>query len=188
MKSALTDEELIRVYFRNQPSYCFGILYKRYYQTIYKQCLRLTRHAEQAQDFSQDIFVKVFHKLGTFAQRSRFTTARRPGWLYSIAHNYCRDQIRLGERLPTIAINQYLEMTLIDKTELLPQPEVVSQFSLAIDSLSYAEQTLIRLKYEQELSLRELANLSGVSLSAVKMRLKRSREKVERCYAQQLAR
>ena len=183
MKSALTDEELIRFYFRNQPSYCFGILYTRYYQTIYKQCLRLTRNVEQAQDFSQDVFIKVFHKLGSFQERSRFTT-----WLYSIAHNYCRDQIRLVERLPTIAINEYLEMTLIDKTEMLSQPEVVSQFSFAIDSLSEAEQTLIRLKYEQELSLKELASLSGLSLSAVKMRLKRSRDKMHRCYAQQLAR
>ena len=182
MKSALTDEELIRVYFRNQPSYCFGILYKRYYQTIYRQCLRLTRNAEQAQDFSQDVFMKVFLKLGSFQERSRFAT-----WLYAIAHNYCRDQIRLGEQLPTTAINAYLEGSLMDKTESLINEEVMGQFSLALANLSEAEQTLIRLKYEQELSLKELVNLSGLSLSAVKMRLKRSRDKMQRCYAQQVA-
>lgn len=182
MKSALTDEELIRVYFRNQPSYCFDILYKRYYQKIYQQCLQLTRNAEQAQDFSQDIFVKVFQKLDTFQERSRFAT-----WIYSIAHNYCRDQMRLSERLPTTAINAYLEMTLVDKTETLSQQEVVRRFSFAMNSLSSAEQTLIRLRYEQELTLKEVANRSGLSLSAVKMRLKRSRAKMQQCYMNLLA-
>ena len=182
MKAALTDEELIRIYFPNQPSHCFEILYQRYYQPVYQQCLKLTRNPQQAQDFCQDIFMKVFAKLGTFQEHSRFTT-----WLYAIAHNYCRDQMRLGERLATTTINAYLEMTLVDKTETLSQQEVAGRFSLALASLSEAEQSLIRLKYEQELSLKELANRSGLSLSAVKMRLKRSRDKMQRCYAKQLA-
>lgn len=78
-------------------------------------------------------------------------------------------------------------MTLVDKTETLSQQQEVRQLSLAMESLSYAEQTLLRLKYEQELSLKEMADRSGLSLSAVKMRLKRSRDKMQRCYARQLA-
>jgi len=182
MKPALTDEELIQIYFLNQPRYCLEILYKRYHPKIYHQCLQLTHNPQQAQDFSQDIFIKVFDKLGSFQERSRFAT-----WLYSIAHNYCRDQIRLGERLPTTAISAHLEMSLIDVPETLSKPELVRRFNLALASLSEAEQSLLRLKYEQELSLNELFTLPGLSLSAVKMRLKRSRDKIQRCYAHQLA-
>ena len=129
MKFDLTEQELIRVYFPNQPSYCFDILYQRYYQTVYQQCLKLTRNPQQDQDFCQDIFMKVFVKLGTFERRSRFMTARRPGWFYSIAYNYCQDQIRRGERLPTTVINAQLEMSLIDKTETLSQGEVIDFFT-----------------------------------------------------------
>lgn len=182
MNASLTDEELIRVYFPNQPSYCVNILYQRYYRAIYQQCLRLTHHTELAQDCSQDIFLKVFQKLGSFQQRSRFST-----WLYSIARNYCRDQMRQHERFPTTAIDAYLEMTLIDQTETVSQLEMVRRLSLAMNSLSEAEQRLLRLRYEQQLSLNELAHQSGLSLSAVKMRLKRSREKMQHCYANQLA-
>ena len=82
MNAYLTDEETIRHYLPDQPDQCFDALYKRYVGKVYKRCLSMTKDSEQAQDFTQDIFLKVFSKLEAFQQRSTFST-----WLYSIAYN-----------------------------------------------------------------------------------------------------
>lgn len=187
MISHLTDEEVIKIYFANQPTYCFDILYNRYYATIYEQCLAVTNHSGQAQAFAQAIFRKVCHKLVDFQQRSHFVTAQRSGWICAIAQTYCYDQIRKSKRLSTLPINGSQQVPLTDKTETFLYKDPVQRFNRAMTHLSYTDQALIRLRYEQDLSIKEMAGLCGLTINAVRMRLRRARSKMEQYYIQQLA-
>ncbi|MBD2756988.1 RNA polymerase sigma factor [Spirosoma validum] len=183
MKKVTSDDELIRQHLTQQPNQCFEELYKKYVDKVYQRCLFMTKDAEQAQDFTQDVFIKVFGKLDDFQQRSSFST-----WINVIAYNYCADQIRLAKRLPTTSIDERLEDSLGESGEARVQEESLDLARQALTSLPPQEQLLLRQKYEQGLSLEELARIHQLTLSAVKMRLKRSREKIQYYCAQQQTR
>lgn len=72
MKSLLRDEELIKQFLTTSPNDCFEALYSRYVDKVYRRCLSLTKDAEQAQDFTQDIFLRAFARLDRFEHRSSF--------------------------------------------------------------------------------------------------------------------
>ncbi len=174
MNLALSDEETIRNLLPNQQNQCFETLYNRYVNKVYQRCLYMTKDSEKAQDFTHDIFMKAFDKLDAFQERSNFST-----WLNTIAHNYCSDQLRLAKRLNTTPLDENHERNLSDSREANLQEETLQIFQRALTELSMKEQTLLRLKYEQGLSIDEIANIYKLKTSAVKMRLKRSREKLQ---------
>lgn len=140
----------------------------------------MTNDSDQAQDFTQDVFIKAFAKLDDFEQRSSFST-----WINAIAYNYCADQLRLAKRLPTRSIDERLEDTLGESSEAQTQEESRTLAHQALASLPASEQLLLRQKYEQGISLEELAKIHQLKLSAVKMRLKRSRQKLQTYLARQ---
>lgn len=179
MNVQLTDEEVIRQYLSQQPNQCFEALYNRYVNKVYQRCLFMTKDTEQAQDFTHDIFIKAFDKLDHFQQRSSFST-----WLNAIAHNYCADQMRLAKRLSTTPIDTGLEASLTESKEALMQEENIQIVRQAIEQLSAKEQALLQLKYEEGLSIEQIGQLYQIKISAVKMRLKRSREKIQEFYRQ----
>ncbi|MBD2752555.1 RNA polymerase sigma factor [Spirosoma validum] len=179
MNVQLTDEEMIRQHLSQAPNQCFEALYKRYVSKVYQRCLFMTKDSEQAQDFTHDIFIKAFDKLEAFQQRSSFST-----WLNSIAHNYCSDQLRLARRLNVTSINEGLEDSLGESREAQLTEESIQLVRMALASLPAKEQALLRLKYEDGLSIEQISELYKIKTSAVKMRLKRSRAKIQEFYNQ----
>lgn len=182
MNGTITDEEMIRQFLPGQPNHCFETLYNRYVNKVYRQCLSMTKDSEKAQDFTHDIFIKVFDKLDAFQQRSSFSS-----WIYSIAYNYCADQIRLARRLTTTTLDEELGQHLSESREAEVHEEAMLLVKRAMDSLSPEEQILLRLKYEEGLPIGEIARQYNLTTSAVKMRLKRSRTKIEQFYTRQQA-
>ncbi|QHV97171.1 RNA polymerase sigma factor [Spirosoma endbachense] len=180
MHTSLTDENIIRLYLPNQPNQCFETLYTRYVNKVYRRCLSLTQDSAKAEDFTHDIFLKVFDKLDNFQERARFST-----WLYSIAYNYCLDQIRISKRINTVAIDDNDDLDMPDIQESALREETLHMVKRAMDTLSKDETELLRLKYEDGMSIDEIADLYDLKASAVKMRLKRTRDKIHRLYEQQ---
>ncbi|MVM33191.1 sigma-70 family RNA polymerase sigma factor [Spirosoma sp. HMF4905] len=174
MRTFLTDEETIRQFLPDKPNQCFETLYNRYVNKVYRRCLSMTKDTEKAEDFTHDIFLKVFSKLDAFQERSSFST-----WLYSIAYNYCSDQLRLAKRLDFASIEEGLSLELPDSQESMLHEETIQLVRQAMAALSVKERTLLHLKYEDSMSIEEIAQLYNLKPSAVKMRLKRSREKVQ---------
>lgn len=181
MKSKLKDEEVIRQYLTSQSGDCFETLYNRYVNKVYKQCLSLTKDSEKAQDFTHDIFIKMFARLDRFQERSTFST-----WLYSISYNYCMDQLRVSNRTPTMSLEDESaeQVAYVDDSDSAEHR--LQLLSQAMNSLSKQEATLLRLKYQDGLDIRQIAQQLDLNDSAVKMRLKRSRDKV-RHYCEQAA-
>lgn len=175
----LSDEDTIRHYYPNQPAQCFETLYKRYVSKVYKRCLSMTKDPLKAEDFTHDIFLKVFDKLNAFQERSSFST-----WLYSIAYNYCADQLRIDKRL---AVEPIEDGTKHDTPELKEghlHEETLQLVHRIMETLSTNDQLLLQFKYEQGMSIAQIAQTTSLKESTVKMRLKRSRDKIQRVYSQ----
>lgn len=178
----LKDEELIRLYLNTRQNDYFETLYNRYVNKVYRRCLSLTKDSAQAEDFTHDIFLRVFGNLGRFKEQSTFST-----WLYSISYNYCMDQIRYANRTATVALDEQQEHghfnTEADGDNVDVQLQELSQVMRAV---SPEEVQLLRLKYEDGLDIKQIAEQLNLKESAVKMRLKRTRDKIRRLHADHL--
>lgn len=179
MNAQLNDEDLIKQHLLTNPFICFETLYNRYVRKVYRQCLSMTKNVERAEDYTQDIFIRTFTRLDRFQERSSFST-----WLYSISFHYCLDQIKLSNRLATTLMDDSLLDQYADVDEYTPQQEQMRNLDKAMDTLSLRDAALLRMKYQQGLSIEQIARELGLKESAVKMRLKRSRHRIRQLYAQ----
>ncbi|GAB3889517.1 RNA polymerase sigma factor [Spirosoma agri] len=177
-KSRLADEQLVNSFQTTSAADSFEALYSRYVGKVYQKCLSITKDSEVAQDYTQDIFIKVFSKLDTFQNQSAFST-----WLYSISHNYCLDQIRISKRLTTESLSEEQSINLPEATTSGISEERMQELERVMNELPQEDIKLLRLKHEQGLSIQAISEQYNLSESAVKMRLKRSRDKLQRLYA-----
>lgn len=154
----------------------FETLYNRYAGQVFQKCLSMTNDDETARDFTQDIFIKVFDKLDTFESRSAFST-----WLYSISHNYCVDQIRVRKRYSSQSLHDCPTTDFADDLSTSVEHRLQT-LEKVLQYISDEELTFLRLKHEQGQSIKELAARYCLTESAVKMRLKRIRDKLQKLY------
>ncbi|GAB3714485.1 RNA polymerase sigma factor [Spirosoma flavus] len=133
----------------------------------------MTKSAATAQDCTQEIFLKAFANMEQFKNRSRPST-----WLYAITQNYCLDINRIQKRLPTSPLPDSFD-TDAEADENEAASEQSKLLAKVMRQLSTEDELLMRLKYEKGYSIQKLSQQFSLSESAVKMRLKRSRDKVK---------
>ena len=175
-----TDEELVRLYISTQRNNYFEQLYERYSDKVYRKCLSFTKEPMKAEDFTHDIFLRLIVKLGSFKEQAKFST-----WLYSITYNYCTDQLRTPQKKTEVFMDEGWDQvgdSLSDDDEAELAEMAASEVRRAMEKLSPDEQSLLMMKYQDDVSIREIASVYGLTESAVKMRLKRSREKLRKYY------
>jgi RNA polymerase sigma factor (sigma-70 family) len=176
----LTDEELVTHYLETRRNDFFEQLYVRYCTKVHRTCLSFTKDSSRAEDLTQDIFVRIFSKLDGYKRQATFST-----WIYSIAYNYCADQSRKSRRRPEVAVDDnWDDLAQISPDNTEHDEAAVQYIELAIRKLNIDEQFLLRQRYEQKLSVRELAVYHSLTESAIKMRLKRSRDHLRERYMQ----
>lgn len=178
MYRQLKDEELIRMYINTRQNDYFETLYNRYVNKVYRRCLSLTKDSANAEDYTHDIFLRVYGNLINFREQSAFST-----WLYSISYNYCMDQLRYTSRTQMVSLEQDKDYNWSD----LPESELtetrLQQLSTIMGTISPEETQMLRMKYEEGLDIREIAEQFNLKQSAVKMRLKRTRDKLRHLYS-----
>ncbi|GAB3883608.1 RNA polymerase sigma factor [Spirosoma agri] len=177
MNSQLRDEELIQMQLTTHRNDYFETLYKRYVAKVYQRCLQLIKDSAKAEDYTHDIFLRVYGNLNNFNGKSAFST-----WLYSISYNYCIDQIRCANRNPIVSLETGQDYSSTDSTDQENRECQFQQLDKAMESISNDEALMLRMKYEDGLDIKEIAEHMHLKISAVKMRLKRSRDKVRQVY------
>ncbi|MFC5411282.1 RNA polymerase sigma factor [Larkinella bovis] len=176
----MSDEELVRLYVDKQSNRYFELLYSRYSDKVYRKCLMFTKDPVKAEDFTHDIFLRLIMRLGSFKEQSRFST-----WLFSITYNYCTDQMRTNRKKAEVAMDDDLEVLDDSPDEDLVEMEA-QRLKSALGYLTIEEQSLLLMKYQDEVSIKEIADIHNLSESAVKMRLKRAKEKLKKRYLETL--
>ena len=186
MKSAvktdqLSDEELVSEIIKTKDSTLFALLYDRYAPKVYNKCLGFAKSKVQAEDLTHDIFIKLYVKLNSFKGTSKFST-----WLYSFTYNFCvnfvqRDSYKNKEETNESAINNRASVVdeITDSDILKLKAEKLQQ---ALSIIDPKDKMILLMKYQDELSIKELQTALDIGESAVKMRLKRAKEKVIETY------
>ena len=179
----ITDEELVRKIVEKNDTHLFAILYDRYAGVVYNKCYGFSKSKEEAQDLTHDVFVRLFVKLRSFKGKSKFST-----WLYSFTYNFCvnyvqRNSAKKNEKMTVV--------TDVIKDEDAETEEIddASLFELKSDKLAKAleiidpqEKMILLMKYQDDMSIKEIKELLDIGESAVKMRVKRAKEKVVKAY------
>jgi len=174
----LTDEKLVREIVKNNNVMLFEQLYDRYEKRVYNKCCGFAKSAAEAEDLTQDVFLMLFVKLGSFKGKSKFSS-----WLYSVTYNFCVNYVnrnrgrKIEDKSDSISDDSGKLSAVIDDERILDLR--YDKLKRALDLISPEDKTLLLLKYQDEVSIRELSELMQISESAIKMRLKRAKARVE---------
>ena len=172
--SALSDDELVSELQRRMDADRFGVLYDRYAAKVFQKCIGMTRDRDLAKDLTHDIFLKAFVNLGKFDHRSRFGT-----WLYSITYNYCLDHLRRSQRYHKDPLDDRMEGRLEgdDASEALLLSLRAEHLDRVLELIDPEDRALLLMKYQDDLSIKDMMEVLDLGESAVKMRVLRARER-----------
>ncbi|MCB0635718.1 MAG: sigma-70 family RNA polymerase sigma factor [Lewinella sp.] len=171
----ITDEHLIQRTLAGSQA-AFGQLIARYQDFVFSLCMRVLGSREEAEETAQDAFLKVYHNLSTFKQESRFST-----WLYTLTYRTALDRARLRKRpVQALETDEYV-LQVEDKSTAAPdanlhQADLQDQLEHAINQLKPDAASVVSLYYLQEQSVKEIAEVTGLTETNVKTKLFRSRE------------
>lgn len=175
-----TDEELVRVYIETQRNIYFEELYDRYVDKVYRKCLSFVKNDAQAEDFTHDIFLRLVLKIGSFKEQAKFST-----WLYSITYNYCMDQMRLVKKQAETALDENFDLAEEEDNSELVEMEA-QDLKKALQKIPPDDRAILLMKYQDDFSIKEIADTFKISESAVKMRLMRTKEKLRKIYTENI--
>ncbi len=150
----------------------FGILVDRYQKIIYKMVLRMVGDTETAKDLTQDIFVKAFEKLDSFNSKFKFFS-----WIYRIAINETITWIRKHPHHDQL---QNLENLAADDHYSDRPDRNSGMLDLGMQELSSDYRTLLVMKYYNQLSYEEMAEVHEISVEKVRSRLFIAREQLRK--------
>lgn len=169
----LTDEELVEKIVNTKNDILFGILYERYSHLVYNKCYGFTKTRVEAEDLTQDVFVKLFQKLSSFQGKAKFST-----WLYAFTYNMCVDYINkhVLKKVSTndIDVEDYslLQIEVADSSLFLLKEKTLKK---ALEVIAPEDKMILLLKYQDDFSIKHIMTVLEISQSAVKMRLKRAK-------------
>ncbi|HYG43427.1 MAG TPA: RNA polymerase sigma factor [Bordetella sp.] len=171
------DETLMQAYGAGNLA-AFDALYARHRAGLYRYILRSTRNPHQADDIFQETWSRVIDARARWQARARFTT-----WLLQIAHNLIIDAYR---RQPTQADPQETDAVLAtlaaaeheQPEQRLSDFQTRRRLQLAIEKLPDEQRHAILLRLEHDLSLDEIADVTGAPRETVKSRLRYATQRI----------
>lgn len=134
-----------------------------YSKKIYNYCYGMTSSKENAEDLTQDVFIKVYKHISKFKKESQFST-----WIYKIAHNACMDFFRKNKTSTAslIWINSEGEEEI---SEIPSEEKSLDEIVIAAEQREMVREAIGRLKpeYKSVVILRELRDMSYDEISKV---------------------
>lgn len=179
---SLSDEDILSKYLLTQNTNFFDLLYDRFTDKVYAKCISMLKDHELAEDATQEIFIKILLSVSKFAFKSKFST-----WIYTITYNYCIDQIRKNKKQATISWEDNKKTDLVDDTIYDAEIKETNVYRLKeiLDLLHIDDKSILMMKYQDDLSIKDICNVVNKTESAVKMKILRAKEKFLKIYYEQ---
>ena len=172
---SLADNALVEMYSKGNDK-AFDELLTRYQSKLYSYIYFIVRNVTLAEDLFQETFMKVITTIrqGNYAESGRFGA-----WLTRIAHNLIIDYFRQDKSENTVS-NDETEMDLFNDMSLsdddvetkLVNSQVLSDVRRLIGALPTSQREVVYMRFYQDLSFREIADLTGVSINTALGRLR----------------
>jgi RNA polymerase sigma-70 factor (ECF subfamily) len=174
MDSAIEDKELIRKYLQGDRI-SLDFLIERHFKMVYAFVYRNVGSETDAEDITQEVFVKVWKNIKKFDQNKDF----KP-WVFQIAKNTSIDFLRKKKSIPFSRFeNEQGQNALVDNM-VAPASNLIEKLSdkqtmvTAMKGLNEKEQRLINLRNIEGLSFREIAETLKESINTIKSRYRRA--------------
>lgn len=139
----------------------------------------MLKNEAAAKDATQEIFTKIFLNLSKFSERSKFST-----WVYSITYNFCIDTIRKRKKekkLFSDEIENAPDIIEEISDDSLLQMEV-KRLGKVLNEIPSGDRAVLLMKYQDEMSIKEIAEILDKTESAIKMKIKRAKHKAQKVY------
>ncbi|WP_431166131.1 RNA polymerase sigma factor [Tenacibaculum halocynthiae] len=155
----------------------FAFLVEKYKTMVFTLALKMLKSREEAEEISQDTFIKAYKNLDKFKGDSKFST-----WLYKIAYRTCLDSIKKNSKkyqtgtIDEITINKIKSTEgVLDSIERKERAAIINKCMM---ELPEDERSVIWLFYFEELSLKEIIDITDLSEANVKVKLHRARKRL----------
>lgn len=155
----------------------FAFLVEKYKYMVFTLAIRIVKNREEAEELSQDVFVKAFKNLESFRGDSKFST-----WIYKIAYYASLDIVKRNKTVihtENIDVFNESDVGIVqDSLDYLHDKERKKVINDALSKLNGEEQTILTLYYFEDLPLKEVSKVVDLTLDNVKIKLFRSRKKL----------
>lgn len=180
--TASQEAEIVRRVLEGDAD-AFGAIVDEYQKNVYNLALRMTGNPEDAQDMSQEAFIKAFNSLASFRGDSKLSV-----WLYRIVSNVCLDFLRSRKRKQTVSLNMddgeggNSELEIPDLSAM-PEEELNRRLTReavrkGLLSLPEDQREILLLREIEGLSYDEIAQALGLEAGTVKSRIFRARKRL----------
>ncbi|MEZ4706597.1 MAG: sigma-70 family RNA polymerase sigma factor [Caldilineaceae bacterium] len=161
----------------------FTRLVEAYQRPVFNLTYRMLGNPEEAEDAAQETFLRAYSRLKQYNSDHKFST-----WVFSIANNHCIDRLR-KRRTTSVSIDDNPVLQNLEGNPPMPEREAMSSEQAAeiqalLNELDADYRTPLILRYWEELSYDEIAQTMDITVSAVKSRLFRARQKMAEIYQQ----
>lgn len=171
----MTDDMLVTLYLEGNNS-AFDILLERHKDRLYNYIFFLVHSREVAEDIFQETFVKAIMTL----QQGRYTNdGKFSAWITRIAHNLVIDQFRTERNENTVS-NDETEIDLFNDAKFsegnienrMVNDQVLKDVRMLIDELPDCQREVVFMRYYQDMSFKEIADITGVSINTALGRMR----------------
>ena len=182
--TATNDQDLIAKVLDGDTN-AFSVLVNRYKDLVFSLALKMLKNREEAEEISQDAFIKVYKSLHKFKGDSKFST-----WIYKVVYNSCLDRLKQYKKnyalVPIDEFNENQVKTLDNAFDALVSQDRKNAIQACLNKLPSEDSFLLTLYYFEEQSLEEISKIVGLTANNVKVKLFRSRKKLATILKQQL--
>ncbi len=174
---AVEDAQLLEKFANpDTQQYAFYQLVQSYQQPVYRLVRKMVISHDDADDLTQEVFIKLWHKLPTFRGEAQLFT-----WIYRIATNECLNFLKKKKRRFFIPLHDVAE-TLgqqLDHDPLFSGDEAERILQKAILTLPEKQRLVFHLKYFEEMPYKEMSDILGTSEGALKASYHHATKKIE---------
>ena len=170
-----TNDQLIIDKVLNGNTNAFSELVNSYKDLVFSLAIKMTKNREEAEEISQDTFIKAFKNLAKFNGDSKFST-----WLYKIAYHACLDRFKKNVNLyKTDSIDSLVSFNISsaeDTMQSIERTERAEMMNFCMNELPEEERSILWFFYYKELSLKEIFEITDFSEANIKVKLHRARK------------
>ena len=176
-KEALEDQELVQKFLNSDTrNFAFNQVVRKYQQKVYWHIRKMVIDHDDADDLTQDVFIKVWKNLENFRQDAQLYT-----WIYRIATNECLNFLSSKRRkffLPLHDVAAELTQKL-DSSPDLDGDEIKIRLQKALLQLPDKQRLVFNMRYYDELKYEEISEILGTSVGALKASYHHAAKKIE---------
>ncbi len=174
---SLKDIEIIKRILDQGERDLLEVIYDRYAAKVYYKCLGIVGQKATAEDMAHDVMVKILINLSTFRGKADFSF-----WVHSITYNHCMDHLKRKKKFRTedieISAYQHVSTEEIELENKILRDLQLTQLETLLQELRPDDKLILMMRYQDSMSVKHIARTLKISESAVKMRLKRSRDRL----------